>query len=90
VAYQSRDLCGASELRFDGSSVAHQLTGITEPPDLAWIGMFMTLEIPVTANAGIHDIELFLPLNEEGRGPVFGNEPQRVSRLASTHVTIQV
>jgi hypothetical protein len=89
VAFHSRGVCGAVVLRFDGNPVAQQLTSLVFLPDPAWIGLFMTLDVPATAAAGTHEIELYVPL-DGGRRPVCGNELQQVTRLASTTLNVQL
>lgn len=87
VAFHSREACGDPVLRFDDNPVMHQLSSYIASPDPAWIGMFMTLDLPATTPVGIHEIELYVPHDGGIRGPMCGNEPHPV-RLGSATVTV--
>ena len=76
-------------LRFDDNPVMHQLSSYIASPDPAWIGMFMTLDLPATTPVGIHEIELYVPHDGGIRGPMCGNEPHPVrlwQRNSDRHV----
>jgi hypothetical protein len=70
LAFRDAGLCGAAELRFDGTVLNHRLTGIagSQPPDR--VGLFLTAQVPHSARAGVHPLDLYGPVTNGSSGPM--------------------
>jgi hypothetical protein len=88
LAYRNRRLCGAAQLRLDGTPVSYRLAGYVGSPNPDRVEMFLTVEVPRSAKPGNHEIELYGPVPGGRNGPVCADVRERQAKLATTSITV--
>jgi hypothetical protein len=88
LAFKNAGLCGQAELRFDGTSVPHRLTGIagSRLPDR--VEMFLGMQVPRSATAGMHTLDLYGPAANSSTSAVCAHRGERSARLATTTIVV--
>jgi hypothetical protein len=87
VGYRNSTLCGSSEIRFDDTTLAHEIHSTATLHD-NWVEMFMVMVVPSTATPGIHQIRLYGPVPGGRGGPLCGDTPSLHNELASVNIVI--
>jgi hypothetical protein len=85
--YRNQRLCGPTELRFDGFTIAAGTVPDTAHETSAFPYVFLSVRIPAAATAGRHTIELYGPMPSTG-GMFCGDIPEHQGHLAASVITI--
>jgi hypothetical protein len=87
LAYRNPKLCGPAELRFDGAPVPHKAIRYPGLDDLFHPQIFLSMDVPNSARAGIHHIELRGPVRST-RGTICGDVPEHQATIATTAISV--
>jgi hypothetical protein len=87
VGYRDRDLCGPTELRFDGYPVVHQIQATARPRSPDSLDVLMVMEVPAAAGPGTHHIQLWGPVRGGDYG-VCGDIPVHQAQLDTIDIEI--
>jgi hypothetical protein len=88
LAYRDRRLCGAAELRLDGTPVSYRLAGYVGSPNPDRMAMFLSVRVPRSATPGHHEIELYGPVPGGRGGPLCADVREHQAELATTSITV--
>jgi hypothetical protein len=89
VGYRYRSLCGEPEVRLDHSRVGSKITSVTDLGDPAWVWVFVTVDLPANALAGLHQLDLYGPMPGYGQtGPTCGGNEQHLGQLGNAAITL--
>jgi hypothetical protein len=88
LAYRNRRLCGAAELRLDGTPVSYRLAGYVDSPNPDRMEMFLSVEVPRSVTPGNHEIELYGPVPGGRSGPLCAFVREHQAELATTSITV--
>jgi hypothetical protein len=87
VGFRDRDLCGPTELRFDGYPVTHEIQATARPRSPDSVDVLMVMEVPATTAPGTHHIQLWGPVRGGDYG-VCGDVPVHQAQLDTVEIEI--
>jgi hypothetical protein len=89
LAFRNTKLCGPTELSFDNAAVGQRIIGYPAPDSHTYPQIFMSMDVPRSAKAGTHEIELLGPVAAT-QGAICADIPERQGRIATTTISISL
>lgn len=89
LAFRNPKLCGPAELRFDGAAVEQRIIRYAGPDSRTYPQIFMSMDVPRSAEPGTHEIELLGPVPST-QGAICADVPERQGRIAAATISIGV